>query len=422
MVDDEKSTHPSLRPPPLHGGGDGSSINSSWVLVDMYPYIADRANSTTAHAAMRGGETLRVTLCAAPPPLASYLCVWCPGLPPPSSSSSGIQRATIETAESDLLLLRVSLRSGHPHGEFFVYKATTAGGKGGPLLRPLHDVPLACLNWRHNIGLLAHSDDHYFVAPLWFETCTDESTTFNLSVYNSAADDKWVTSSFTLHGKPPPCQLTAKVIVLGRGGQLAFVDPWRGIVICDVLGCTPPSYLLVPNQIIRYGRLPDEPQLCRDVVLIGSRLILADLCYLIEPGTIDKSCSTWEVSAWSKRVFSDEEWRQDYEVQSRDILIDGDSENVGLLPRMEDGEGVLRPTLEGLYIAHPLLSLTEGHVVHIMAKVGRDDDAKALMLRVDMKKKRLQAVAMFDGERMYGTFSYALTQSRIPQYLKLGEL
>ncbi|CAN6234610.1 unnamed protein product [Urochloa humidicola] len=72
----EKSTNPSLHPP-LHGyhDGDGGGGSSSWVLLDMYPYIADRDNSTSAEAEMSGGgdNKIRVTLCAAPPPLVSYL-------------------------------------------------------------------------------------------------------------------------------------------------------------------------------------------------------------------------------------------------------------------------------------------------------------------------------------------------------------
>ncbi|CAL5034954.1 unnamed protein product [Urochloa decumbens] len=417
---DEKSTNPSLRPP-LHGYHDGDGDgSSSWVLLDLYPYIADRKNSTSASAMMRGGDKIRVTLCAAPPPLVSYVCVWCPGLP-----ASEIYKATLEAAESDLLLVRVTLVSRDPHGEFFVYKASSKGAC--PLLRPLH-VPLDCLRRRNHIGLLAHTDvagalprgedddagirshgpgggvrlhpyrdgdairfrphdeglDHYFVAALCYKTCTDETstTTFNLWVYNST-DDKWTASPISLHGTPPPRQLD-------RAGTRC--------------------YLPVPEQISWYTRCPDEAQLARDAVLVDGRLTLVDLCYL------DATCSTWEVSAWSKGVFSsDEGWCHDYEVLSRDILIDGDTENASLLPRIKDGQGAVRPTLEGLHIAHPVLSLTASHVVYIMAKVGIDD-TKALLLSVDMRNKKQQAVSMFDGERMFGMFSYTCTQSRIPGY------
>uniref|UniRef100_A0A0A9HV26 DUF1618 domain-containing protein n=1 Tax=Arundo donax TaxID=35708 RepID=A0A0A9HV26_ARUDO len=83
---------------------------------------------------------------------------------------------------------------------------------------------------------------------------------------------------------------------------------------------------------------------------------------------------------------------------------------------MKDNEGTLRPTLGRLYTAHPALSLTDSHVVYVMGKVRRQEK-KALVLSIDMKKLKLQGVAMFDAERMLGiAFSYTYTQSWIPKY------
>jgi len=69
----------------------------------------------------------------------------------------------------------------------------------------------------------------------------------------------------------------------------------------------------------------------------------------------------------------------------------------------------------------PLLSLSNEGVVYIMGKVGRREE-KALVLSINMMRRKLEGVAMFDAERMVGvTFSYTCTQSRIPEYLNPGD-
>lgn len=98
-----------------------------------------------------------------------------------------------------------------------------------------------------------------------------------------------------------------------------------------------------------------------------------------------------------------------------------DTDDVTLLPKVKAKEGVLRPTLERLYTALPLLSLSNEGVVYIMGKVGRREE-KALVLSINMMRRKLEGVAMFDAERMVGvTFSYTCTQSRIPEYLNPGD-
>jgi hypothetical protein len=73
--------------------------------------------------------------------------------------------------------------------------------------------------------------------------------------------------------------------------------------------------------------------------------------------------------------------------------------------------------MERLYTALPALSLSNEGVVYIMGKVGRLED-KALVLSIDMVRRKLEGVAVFDAERMVGVpFSYTFVQSRIPDYL-----
>ncbi|TVU03583.1 hypothetical protein EJB05_50900 [Eragrostis curvula] len=459
---DEKSTDPFLRPPP-HGEAE-----TSWALLDLLAYTADRENSTSACGKMSNGKDVRVTFCTAPPPLVSYICVWCPDLEPADQLSV---RSRIEAADSDLVLLSVSIRSVRGHCDCFLYKAN--GGKGTPSLR-LVELPDDFPNTRYDIALVARSDvvslrqqsevagkrfrlrphgegdaverfglrphgegdalerlgegdaverfrlrphgeadSGFYVAALSHET----DGVFKLWVFDSEGD-QWTRKP--VHVPCPFYHHTRKAINLG-GGLVAFADPWQGIVVCDVLCRRPPRYMLLPPELVRNDRC-DHPLLFRDIAVVEGRLTLIRLWNIGEPDT-DRNCWSWEASTWSRKVTPlwEEDWRQDYVVQSGDVEVDMDAvDNVGLLPEVEDVDGVMKPCLEMRYTAHPTLSLSDSHVFHFMAKVGRLDK-KALVLSIDLKKPRLLGLARFDAERMLGhPFSYAYMQSWIPRYFNPG--
>jgi hypothetical protein len=61
------------------------------------------------------------------------------------------------------------------------------------------------------------------------------------------------------------CVTDSKTIALGGGGLLSFVDPWRRIIVCDVLGRKPARYLQLPPPPIRHDKFHDEPLLDRDI-------------------------------------------------------------------------------------------------------------------------------------------------------------
>jgi hypothetical protein len=79
MSHEASSAHPSLCPARHgHPPDDSGAPPPSWVLLDLHPYIADRENASSAYGEMSNGEAIRATFCTAPPPLVSYICVWCP--------------------------------------------------------------------------------------------------------------------------------------------------------------------------------------------------------------------------------------------------------------------------------------------------------------------------------------------------------
>ncbi|OEL23291.1 hypothetical protein BAE44_0015691 [Dichanthelium oligosanthes] len=200
------SPHPSLCPP-RHGyppDDDNGAPPPSWVLLDLHAYVADRENATSAYGVMSDGKAIRATFCTAPPPLVSDICVWCPGLPPTELA----MEPTIEAAEADFVLFRVSLSGHRSRRDCFVYKAPS-GGKGPSLSRL--EKPDPYLLYRHSTALLAnrnigrggrispHADDDdedgYYIVTLNHDL--DRPGSFNLWLFNSM-DKKWTSSPVSL--------------------------------------------------------------------------------------------------------------------------------------------------------------------------------------------------------------------------------
>ncbi|KAL6602953.1 hypothetical protein ACP70R_043314 [Stipagrostis hirtigluma subsp. patula] len=409
----------SLHPP--HHGYNDEAPPTSWVLLDRHTYIADRENATSACGTMSNGKVIRVTLCTAPPPLVSYICVWCPDLPPTVFVGE-------PTVEADLVLFRLFRRGPRRHADYFVYKAT---GSKGPSLQLLQD-PSPCLPVRNCFSLLprvhvggrgndlsslADGDDHYYIAVLSYRG--NGPGELKLHVFDSM-DKSWRTIIVDLE-EDFYCHITSKVTALGEGGLLAFVDAWRGIVVCDVLGRRPPRYLPLPANLIVKDMIGGEPLLSRDIAFVDGRLVALGVWRILSDEGSIPGYSSWTASSWSRPVTDswDEDWQEDYTIQSPDIAVH-DAENTHLLPKLEDSEGTPQPTLRKLYMAHPTLSLIDKHIFYIMGKVNPKDE-KALVLSIDMRSPKLQGVVVFDAERMLGPiFGYAYMQSWVSKYLSMA--
>ncbi|RLM66631.1 hypothetical protein C2845_PM16G17040 [Panicum miliaceum] len=300
---------------------------------------------------MSSGEAIRVTFCTAPRPLVSYICVWCPDLAP---TKLGME-PTVEAAEADLVLFRVPL-SGFCQRDLFVYKARSGGE--GPSLWRVED-PDPYMLYRHSTALLARRD-------------------------------KWASSPVSL-GKLH-VHMTANAIAL-EGGLLGFVDPWRwrGILVCDVLGCKRGHHLPLPQHLIRLDKLQGEPLLYWDIAVVKGRLTFVELHRSISGPDSSFNCPSWDVSTWSISSPWEEQdgWRMDYMISTRNITVDENTANVDLPPKLQDNGGMPKPSLGRLGIAHPTLSLSDSHVVYPMGKAG-DWDKKTLVLSVDMRNERLQ--------------------------------
>ncbi|KAF0913410.1 hypothetical protein E2562_022197 [Oryza meyeriana var. granulata] len=81
-----------------------------------------------------------------------------------------------------------------------------------------------------------------------------------------------------------------------------------------------------------------------------------------------------------------------------------------MMPKLPNCEFTPQPNLEKLHVGHPVLSLHNGDVVYLMAKV-EHRDYKAWIIPIDLRNKVIQEPADFAGaDRTVGiTFTYMHT-------------
>uniref|UniRef100_I1QR83 DUF1618 domain-containing protein n=1 Tax=Oryza glaberrima TaxID=4538 RepID=I1QR83_ORYGL len=225
-----KTKHLTLRPP-CHGGGDGDGDGGhpDWILLDVQAYIADRRNATTATAMLsNGGHQIQVTICVAPPPLVSYICAWSPTTHPAELFDT---EPTVEAVDADLLLLRIHVSLNHVHD--LVYQASMSPSL---TLMPSQDPYLHEPNC---IALIPRSSHGFYISTLDTDLCSGIGR-YNLCLFDST-NSKWSHESLSLDQlRNPPdknevLHITEKVITLKHPHLVAFVDLWRGIIICDIL-------------------------------------------------------------------------------------------------------------------------------------------------------------------------------------------
>uniref|UniRef100_A0A0E0B6I4 DUF1618 domain-containing protein n=1 Tax=Oryza glumipatula TaxID=40148 RepID=A0A0E0B6I4_9ORYZ len=405
-----KTKHLTLRPP-CHGGGDGDGDGGhpDWILLDVQAYIADRRNATTATAMLsNGGHQIQVTICVAPPPLVSYICAWSPTTHPAELFDT---EPTVEAVDADLLLLRIHVSLNHVHD--LVYQASMSPSL---TLMPSQDPYLHEPNC---IALIPRSSHGFYISTLDMDLRSGIGR-YNLCLFDST-NSKWSHESLSLDQlRNPPdknevLHITEKVITLKHPHLVAFVDLWRGIIICDILDSKiAASYVPIPKEIINLNRTRGS-LITRDIAVVKDRLTMVRMGIFFDP---EINGWHWELSTWSRPVGSclddeeDEDWREDFMVESCDISVDDNTcKNVELLPKTQDD----RPAIAKLHVANPTLSLTDPQVVYLVGNVDITDE-KAVLLTLDMANKRLQRVSVYDAERFVNGVDVGFTQSTISRY------
>uniref|UniRef100_A0A0D3FU22 DUF1618 domain-containing protein n=1 Tax=Oryza barthii TaxID=65489 RepID=A0A0D3FU22_9ORYZ len=411
-----------------HAPSDDDAHRSS-ALVDLMAFIADRRNATTARCAMRNGPELQVTLCVdAPLPRVSYFCVWCPGERPTELATE----PCIVAAEADLVVF-AAVRGNARHilnldkTDVFIYQAAGGGG-GASSIRRLGDLE-PHFSAVYNIGLLRHSvahpgggdgeHGHYYIVTL--HPGYTSSWEYVLYVFDSKTGS-WSDRTVSLGPEHRHSQFNcspSKVIVLGNGGLMAFVDLWRGIIVVDVLDRgVPPRFILLPRALRSRRILRMDAGIVRDVNHQQQQQQQQQPDVINGGATSNVASRLRKVSMWSRMATweEDDDWRRDHIFSVPDIIVDEDyALHLELLrPELQVDDATGRPTLRGLHITRPAISLNDDDKVYFMAKVD-PWDKRGWVIAVDMRSKRLEDVGIFRAERVIGVdLSYTLC--RISKY------
>lgn len=183
-----------------------------------------------------------------------------------------------------------------------------------------------------------------------------------------------------------------------------------------MLGRRPKRFLPLPPDLVRLDKFGDEPLLSRDIAFVRGRLSVIELRDVIIQGIDGSNYWSWKVSSWSMDVvdhWEEDCWEADYTIQRDDISVGNNVFSVNLPPaNAHENEGTYQPSLRNIYMAYPISSLTDNHVVYLMGKVTLCAK-KALVFSVDMRTPSVLRAAVFDAERMFGC---TYVQSRISGY------
>lgn len=241
---DEQHRHPTCEA----GGGP-----LSWAILDTHGYIADRRNASTAYGRTSTGGKVQVTFSTAPPPAISYLCLWYPEKA--AGVADQMPEPRIIAAEADLVVLRVGLSClscGPQNEDVFVYQA---GGRGK--WPSLHQVRHPGIQLFFNVGLLHHrrsdddSNDSFYIFGFNSSWNCKRPWEFTLDLYDPKTE-AWSSTDFCLARQHRHSQFrhsASKVIMLGEGDLMGFVDLMRGILVCDVLSCTGLYHIPFPKPL-----------------------------------------------------------------------------------------------------------------------------------------------------------------------------
>ncbi|EEE70206.1 hypothetical protein OsJ_30302 [Oryza sativa Japonica Group] len=231
-----KTKHLTERPP-THGHPPDAH---PWIVLDVRAYIADRQNATTATTSLTSGRKLQITICAAPPPLVSYVCAWSPNADPALVFA---KEPVVACVNADLVFLRV-------HSDQVYHLVYHAGG--GVSSAALPSSPAAVPGAGDD-----HDDDStgFYVCSLdqelWYGL-PGQRGHFKLCLYDSI-DGEWSQETLRLdqlrnpQDKDTVFHYTEKVITLHDEQVVAFVDLWRGMVICNVNDGTCNNVELLPK-------------------------------------------------------------------------------------------------------------------------------------------------------------------------------
>ncbi|KAL6902384.1 hypothetical protein ACP4OV_005260 [Aristida adscensionis] len=371
----------------------------AWMLLDEEVDVDDddRGNATTAEVQAGYGRTVKVSVFAAAPPRLSHVGVHCPGL---TKESGFCGTPSVLQSLGGVALIKVAF-SSLPKYRYFLYRA----GRGRrPSLQLLGEFSRYVSGIRAvaSIGFVPDGDG-FVLAALSYTRITGLA---ELHVFRTSNVEK--------------------VIALG-GGELAFVDIWKGALVCDVLSEQPTTRLIPMPRLLPGNKVDGKTQASsaarqfRNVAFCSDGLIrcvevedlftpcitqakpkslsgipddvskidvlqdkdLISYCPESPKEEVTYEYAGWRVIVWSRGLFSTC-WTKDCKFRADDIVSARTS-----LTREHCCRGPPEFAPKDLVIYSPILGL-DGTTLYLISKVISTN--QELVTRVDMREKVLEEV------------------------------
>jgi hypothetical protein len=408
--------------------------------LDDYPEKDHIHDATNAYAMTTRGETIRVSLCAAPPPAPSRLLVSWTGCKHLSAEEAGWDRPSFQFMAAHGSSILLSLRRHYCSSELFLYTA------GPPTLRVLplpsfesrsysdRDTGLCTMFTRDKVALLCHGDEGEFVVAelkisrkdkyLYISSAYDDDDTpleAGLCVFRSCSPgDNWKATSLQVRhkkGQGKELRWWATQEVVSFGGSLCYVDYSRGVLFLDVLRECPE---------LRYVRLPvTMPSSDLENYDCHSKFSERSRCLCVTDGGhtmkfVDVVTTTVFVScrgATASALFTINVWRLRRKGKSMTWEKESDMEDADLwtqpgynhLPRVA-------PTF-------PRVSVAEPNLVYFMLSHKRrvDDEDETWVIMVDTLDKTLRSSFRYTNNSGSLPIHRALIPCEFSKYLHVLE-
>ncbi|TVU34616.1 hypothetical protein EJB05_16455, partial [Eragrostis curvula] len=364
----------------------------AWILLDGRAHIGrhDVDETTTAETVASAGRPIKVSLVAVDPPGVSRCVVHCADLSTTTPNSR--QPVLVTGAGGRFLLLRVPFPE-RLITDVFVYRAC-------PTTPALHLVPRPYplgLRFDH-VGVLpcGNGDDDGFnnhclvVVPELRIEDIGPASYYDLHVF-STETQSWSTIAARVVGSVGGCELLiqfhlTKVLAVGGGGVLAWIDLRHGIPLCDVLAEDPEMRLLVEMESHLHVTLNDSGR----------------------GATTTTRGGTWTATVFERTVCSDK-WEKRCAVNSTDLAPAADSISLpDVIWSYEENK------MKRVVCRDPVLGVCGQNVVYMICRLDARD-SKGWVLPVDTERKELGKAMAFSAERY--SFDHTYIQLDFSKYL-----
>ncbi|KAL6867251.1 hypothetical protein ACP4OV_015275 [Aristida adscensionis] len=371
------------------------SDSPAWVLLDEFACIGHRRNHTTAASSTSARRPIEVSFVPLDPPRVSRWFVYCPG-PMTNRVFNGMPR--IINAADSLVVMRMLFFDADGNGgstvDYFVYRA-------GPGTPSLHLVPGPCpkVSFPKQVAVLPcgfDAGEHYSLvfpvkrlepASMVYELhiFSSESQAWSTKIARISTDTETSYQDIMLHDP-------SKAIATG-GSSLAWIDLWRGILLCTGLDKEEAALRLIQWPVPSIGH--ELMDLCaansvRDAMLSNGVIRFVEVKFQHHGDAFSSRSNKekcWRVTVW-KGDMSSKNWDKCFEVDIAKILAAHYSQQSHLPQKMLDNK-CRKLDFGKVLSAAPVLSLSNEDVVYFMTNL---DSGESLLLAVDTNSEKLEDI------------------------------